>query len=140
MKRIFLLLLSIALLNTHSVARSENQSDSVPDSVAGVQLGGKDTQSLQLVTGEFQARFAEYRTGRSPVNVLLRCNQRLLRASLASSIPDAAIAYDGRAREIELLANINLERGTGTLQDVAQAEGARLDAILKRAETNYFPN
>ena len=80
---------------------------------------------------EYEARIAEYKAGRSPANVALQANRRLLQALLATDSPNAAIQYDRRASEIETFAQKNLELGTGTKQEVAQAKSARLDAILK---------
>ncbi len=82
-------------------------------------------------TEEYVARLAEFRTGRSPANVVLQSNRRLLIASLVIDSPNAALEYDRRASEIEAFAKKNLELGTGTKQEVAQSKSARLDALLK---------
>ena len=80
---------------------------------------------------EYEARIVEFKAGRSPANVALQANRRLLEASLATDSPNAAIQYDRRTSEIETFAQKNLELGTGTRQEVVQAKFARLDAILK---------
>ena len=73
----------------------------------------------------------KFKSGRTPANVVLQASRRLLKASLDSNSPNAAIEYDRRVSEVESLAEKNLALGTGTRQDVAQAESSRLDAILK---------
>ena len=66
-----------------------------------------------------------------PASVVLRANRKLLYASLMTDASNAALEYDRRASEIEAFAIRNLELGTATQQDVAQAKSARLDAMLK---------
>lgn len=83
------------------------------------------------VTQEYEARVVEFKAGRSPVNVVLQANQKLLRSSLAADSPNAAINYDRRAAEIEAFAQKRLELGVGVKQEVAQARFARLDNLIK---------
>lgn len=85
----------------------------------------------EAATQEYEARIAELKAGRSPATVALQSNRRLLQVSLAADSPNAAIQYDRRAYEIETIAMKNLQLGTGTEREVAQAKAARLDAILK---------
>ncbi|CAD72569.1 MAG TPA: hypothetical protein DDX19_06745 [Rhodopirellula baltica] len=80
---------------------------------------------------EYDARMAEFQAGQLPANVAIQANTRLLHASLVLGVPDAAVDYDRRASRIESIAKKNLELRTGTNQDVAQAESARLNALLK---------
>lgn len=81
---------------------------------------------------EYAIRLGEFKAGRSPANAAIKPNKRLLEAALALGRPNAAIEYDQRAAIIESYAKTNLELRTGTEQEVAQAQSARLDAILKR--------
>lgn len=80
---------------------------------------------------EYEVRLAEFKQGRSPVNVLLQSTTRLLHVSLDAKIPDSASLYDSRIAHIESIARRNLQLGICTAQEVAQAESSRLDALLK---------
>lgn len=79
----------------------------------------------------YEARIAKFKSGRVPANVVLQSNLRLLHSSLAIASPDAAVEYDCRARDIEAIAQKNLEAGAGTRQDVEQSKSVRLDVIIK---------
>ena len=83
---------------------------------------------------EYAVRFREFKDRRSPAEIAIRSNQRLLLAALMLNRSNAATEYDRRAATIESHAKINLERRTGTDRDVALAASARLPALLK----HYF--
>jgi hypothetical protein len=85
----------------------------------------------EAATKEYASRIAEFEAGKSPVNVVIQSNNRLLHASLCTGAPNAAVEYDRRASRIEGFAQKNLDLGVGTIQEVALAKSARLDAMLK---------
>lgn len=80
---------------------------------------------------ELQARMAEFKAGRTPANVVIQANRRLLQASRAVHGPSRAdhLKYDGYAKMIEETAEKNLSQRVGTKHDVELAKAARLDAI-----------
>lgn len=113
---------------------AEPQSDQPIDRNAArsaEQLQRTNERRREALTQEYKARISEFKLGRTPANVVLQASRRLLQASLDSNSPNAAIEYDRRASEVESMAQKNLELGTGTRQDVAQAKSSRLAAILK---------
>jgi len=90
-------------------------------------------QKVQAAAKEFDTRIAEYRAGRSPINVVLQSNQRLLVAALDAKVPNAGLDYDKRAATLESLAKHMLDSGSGTVTELAQTREFRLDVILRNS-------
>ena len=126
------LLMSLSIVsNGYSQEPSPVQEN--PARAISNQLRWTHSQRLQAATKEFAARIAEYRGGRSPINVVLQSNQRLLKAALDAHVPNAGIAYDRRAEEVEALAQHMLSIGSGTGKELTQAKENRLDAMLRNS-------
>ena len=133
MTRLAVLLASIF---TVSLAIGEPPTSSTPEvlqerrPVADARATPKERYNAAL--HEYEVRLGEFEAGRSPVNVVLQSATRLLHSSLDAEIEDSASLYDNRVANIEVIARGNLRIGTCTIQEVAQAESSRLDALLKR--------
>ncbi|TWT50640.1 hypothetical protein Pla22_33830 [Rubripirellula amarantea] len=97
---------------------------------ASAVLNGEDAKRLSNAELEYSARLAEFKDGRSPADVSIRANKRLLRAALMASSPNAISDYDQRASLIESIAEENLKLRTSTQRDVKQAKAARLSTLL----------
>ena len=124
---------SMMLIATNGIAAEPQTEPPTQDSDVHrpEQLKNVLEMTREAATQEYEARIAEFKAGRSPANVVLQANRKLLHASLATDSPNAAIEYDRRASAIEAFAQKNLELRTGTRQELAQAKSARLDAMLK---------
>ena len=124
----------LASIFTVSLAIADPPPSSTPEvlidrrPVADVQATSKERYSAALQ--EYEVRLGEFETGRSPVNLVLQSATRLLHSSLDAEIANSASLYDNRIAKIEAIARRNLRLGTCTVQEVAQAESSRLDAIL----------
>ncbi len=87
---------------------------------------------LDTLIREYETLLAEFRRAKAPASAVLQANDRLLRASLTSEIGSAGIDYDQRAKQIEMIAQLGLDRGTVSVQELAQTKAARLDSLLKK--------
>ncbi|EKK02623.1 hypothetical protein RBSH_02055 [Rhodopirellula baltica SH28] len=119
---------SLAFAEQPASSTSEAQSDQ--RKIADVPATSNERYSAAL--HEYEVRLGEFEAGRSPVNVVLQSATRLLHTSLDAEISNSASLYDDRVANIESIARRNLQRGTCTVQEVAQAEWSRIDALLKR--------
>lgn len=77
----------------------------------------------------YETRLGEFKEGRSSANVVLQSSARLLHVSLATRAPAAVIDYARRSSVIEAIARKNLQLGTGTSQEVAQAVAAKFQSL-----------
>lgn len=111
---------------TRSASKVHDHRETAADAPAEM------TKHHSIALHEYNVRLGEFDSGRSPVNVVLQSAQRLLHASLEAEIANSALLYEKRIKDIEVIARRNLGLGTCTVQEVAQAESSRLDALLKR--------
>jgi len=83
---------------------------------------------------QFDQAVLAYQSGRGSVGKVINANKRLFTASLHdqnNSTGNASVEYDARASEIEQMALRALKMGTGTENELKQAQAARLDAMLR---------
>ncbi|WP_286762468.1 MULTISPECIES: hypothetical protein [Rhodopirellula] len=78
----------------------------------------------------FDAQMSHYRIYGTNARFVIRANRELLKSSLMVGVPNAAIEYEARAREIEALAKESVRSGAASEQDLALAKSARLDTML----------
>lgn len=128
--RLLLAIFAFMFLNSTSGGAAEPPAQGVNARVID-ELANVLNMRREAAMREYEARVAEFKSGRVPANVALQSNQRSLHSSLATASPNAAVKYDLRAAEIEAIAWKNLEIGNGTRRDVEKAKSARLDAMLK---------
>lgn len=122
-----ILVITSAVIAAEPPAQLLSRSDINP---AAEQLRTTDRLRHDAALQEFDARFAEFKAGRSPAKIVIQANLQLLLSSLETGVPNASGEYDRRGSRIEACGKRNLSLGTATKQDVTQAKSARLDSLL----------
>lgn len=94
---------------------------------------------LETLRKAFDSRLAEFKTGRVGPIGMIRLNTQLYEAQSMSTVGGdqrfaAAGQYMDRAKQIEKIANDNLNSGRGTIQDALEAKASRLKAMLELSE------
>ncbi|WP_144057793.1 hypothetical protein [Novipirellula maiorica] len=93
---------------------------------------------LQTLDIAFSLRLAEYKEGRAGVEHAIRLNTKLYQEQIGAADGKSrrlvAENYLKRAKEIETIAKINLDNGTGTSQELFEAKAGRLSATLELAK------
>ncbi|MCG8649121.1 MAG: M56 family metallopeptidase [Pirellulales bacterium] len=141
----FGVLIATALIASSAMGQTDGAGNSDQRGAGGEvsnarQEDSKLTEALQrqivaALQAEYDARLAEFRGGRASVNRLLQVNQELYLAQAAAGRPSErrqfAQAMFQRAEQVEKMAQLNFDHGTGTVQERLAATTAKLRAQLE---------